>query len=138
MNTVISYPVPLYANVPIHAEYYQPSRYAISAITLGLTTIVTTSTDHNYVIGQLVRLLIPQGYGTIQLSNQVAYVISIPAANQVTLNISSAGMDAFVNGNRPTVAQILAVGDVNSGVLSNTGSSNVSTNIPGSFINISP
>jgi hypothetical protein len=83
-------------------------------------------------------LLIPQGYGTIQLSNQSGYVISIPNTNQVIINISSLGMDAFVNGARPTVAQILAIGDINSGILSITGNTNVSTYIPGSFINISP
>lgn len=137
-NTVISGPVPLYQNFPIQAQFYAPSVFNISAITLGQFTIVTTSINHNYVIGQLVRLLIPNGYGSRALNEQTGYVVSIPAPNQVTLNLSSYNVSAFINANLPTAAQIVAVGDVNMGYISKTGRIVASTNIPGSFINISP
>jgi hypothetical protein len=137
-NTVISYPIPPYQNVPITPQYYQPSRFVISGITLGMTTLVTTSVNHNYVIGQLCRLIIPPSFGTRQLNEQQGYVVSIPNPNQVVLNINSIGMDAYIASNATTVAQILAIGDVNYGFISNTG--NVISNqlIPGSFENISP
>lgn len=137
--TVISYPIPAYANVPIHAEYYKPSRFVISGITLGLTTTVTTTENMNYVIGQLVRLLIPSSFGSIQLNEQQGYVISIPADNQVELNIDSLrNVDAYVASSATTKAQILAIGDINSGIISFTGRIIPTTNIPGSFVNISP
>lgn len=142
--TVISYPIPPYANVPIEPEFYQPRRFVISGITLGTTTTITTTLDMDYVIGQLVRLLIPPTFGTRQLNESQGYVIAIPAANQVTLDINSQGFDSFINSLAPTKAQILGIGDVNSGYQSSTGRSiptvngNTQINIPGSFINISP
>lgn len=127
-------------NPPIEPENFQPSRFVISAITLGSTTTVTTEEDHNYIIGQLVRTLIPPTYGTRQLNEQTSYVISIPADDQVVLNINSIAYDTFISSPTygPTEPQIVAVGDVSSGIISSTGSSIPSTSIPGAFINISP
>lgn len=214
VGTVISYPIPAYSNVPIEAQFYQPSRFVISAISLGITTIVTTSLDNNYVVGQLVRLLIPAPYGSFQLNNVQGYVISLPASNQVeigidsslanayvsnpfvatitgatqatdcvltvnqsvygssvliqnvggmtqlnnqvipiitqrsnsiTLNVNSSSYSAYTSGGTATaypidgrVAQIIALGDVNSGASNSNGRVLTSTQINGSFINISP
>jgi hypothetical protein len=137
MNTVISYPVPLYANVPIQSQFYIPSRFVISAISLGITTTVTTTVDHDYVIGQQVRLIIPPTYGTRQLNERTAYVLSLPATNQVLLALNSQFMDPFISSTATTKAQILAIGDVNQGQI-NSNPNTETTFIPGSFINISP
>lgn len=142
--TVISFPIPPYSNVPINAQYYQPSQFFISAIALGPTTTITTTVNHNYVLGQLCRLIIPPSFGTRQLNEQQGYVITIPAANQVVLAINSGGYDTFKSSSATTKPQILATGDINSGYQSTTGVSiptingNTQINIPGSFINISP
>lgn len=142
--TVISYPIPAYSNVPIQPEFYQPRRFVISAISLGLTTTITTTLNMDYVIGQLVRLIIPPTFGTRQLNEAQGYVIAIPSANQVTLDINSQGFDPFINSLATTKAQILAIGDVNTGYVSSTGRSiptidgDTQIEIPGSFINISP
>lgn len=134
---VISYPIPPYQNLPIEPQFYQPSAFFISNVALGIMTTVTTSVDHNYVVGQLVRLLIPETYGSRGLNESQGYVVSIPASNQVLLNINSSNnVNPFVNSGQPTKPQILAIGDVNTGV-TNTGRSNNGTYIPGSFIDIS-
>ncbi len=138
MNTVLSPPIPPYQNFPIRSEFYIPSRFVISAIILGQTTIVTATTDMNYVIGQQVRLLIPSSYGTYQLNGVSAYVISLPDTTQVELDIDSNGMDILHSSSNTTLPQIIAIGDVNQGVISNIGPDVPSTAIPGSFINISP
>ncbi len=131
-------PIALYNNVPIEPQFYQPSRFVISAIGLGQTTTITTTVDHNYVIGQEVRLLIPSSFGSYQLNEQTGFIISIPASNQFVLNInSSMNVDAFISSSATTKAQCLAVGDVNMGQ-TNTGRTNNLTYVPGSFINISP
>lgn len=137
-NQVVTYPTPLYANVPINAGYYQPSQFFISGITLGATTTVTTTVNHNYVVGQLVRLLIPFGFGSTQLNEQEAYVIAIPNSNQVTLNLSSIGVNPFISATFNTQPQIVAVGGINTGAINNDGNVSDLTYIPGSFINISP
>lgn len=137
---VISYPIPLYQNAPIHAEYYQPRRFVIDDITLGLTTLVTTTVNHDYVIGQLVRLIIPAQFGSYQLNEVEGYVVSIPSANQVEINIDSfRNVDPFISATVTTAApQILAIGDINTGPINSNGRRDNITYIPGSFINISP
>lgn len=130
---------PPFTNPPIEPQFYQPSQFFISAITLGVTTTVTTTVNHNYVIGQLVRLIIPPAFGSRALTDKTGYVISIPAADQVTLDINSTGVNPFVsNASVNTQPQIMAVGDINTGIISSTGAIMSSTNIPGTFINISP
>jgi hypothetical protein len=139
-TTYFGPPRPAYSNPPINPQYFQPSRFVISEIALGPTTLVTTSVNHNYVIGQLVRLFIQPTYGTYQLNEVLGYVIAIPTATQITLNINSTGFNAFIPSPSygPTLPQVVAVGDSGSGIISLTGRSVPSTAIPGSFINISP
>lgn len=139
VGSVISYPIPAYQNVPIQSQFYIPSRFVISNITLGQTTTVQTSVNHNFVVGQLIRLLIPPTYGCTQLNNSNGYVISIPSLNQVEVDIYSlGGNNFFASSNTVSLPQILAIGDVNTGVLNSSGISSTGTFIPGSFINISP
>lgn len=131
-------PIAPYSNVPINAQYYQPSRFVISALSFGASTTVTTTVDNNYVVGQLCRLLIPSNCGSRQLNEAEGYVLSIPAANQVTLAIYSVGTTALIVPSSGTLPQIMAIGDINSGQINSNGSQNTVTYIPGSFINISP
>jgi hypothetical protein len=135
---VISYPISAYQNPPINPQYYQPSVFNISAISMGQNTTVTTSVNHNYVVGQLIRLLIPQAYGSYQLNEQSGFVTSVPAVNQVVVNILSNNASPFINAGTNTPAQIVAVGDVNTGAQNANGPSHYSTILPGSFIDISP
>ena len=137
-------PIAPESNPEIEPEWFQPSVFTITAISYGATTTVTNSSsfgvDNNYVIGQRVRLVIPYQYGSYQISGQEAYVISLPDTNQVELNINtSIGVDPFIPSPTygPTPPQIVAIGDINSGV-TNSSRTNNSTVIPGSFINISP
>ena len=80
-------------NPDIQPEWFQPSWFQISAITYGTNTTVTTlpsfNVNNNYVVGQLVRFNIPFFYGAQQLNGQQGYVISLPATNQVVVNINT-------------------------------------------------
>ncbi len=93
---VISYPVPAYSNPPIQPQFFQPSVFDISSITPGQSTLITTSEDHNFVIGQLIRLIIPALFGAYQLNNVQGYVTSIPTDSSVVVQINSVFTDAFV------------------------------------------
>jgi len=138
---VLTYPIPAWQNTVPEPEFYQPSRFVIDDIDLGQTTTVTTTEDHNYVIGQECRLLIPAPFGCFQLNEVIGNVLSIPASDQVELSIdSSRNVDAYIASSvtYPSVAQIIAVGDYNSGQQNTNGRTNQLTYIPGSFINISP
>jgi hypothetical protein len=131
-------PVPPYSNVNINAQFYQPSVFVISAVSLGVTTIVTTTQNNNYSVGQEIRLIIPQTFGCRQLNGKIGIVLSIPMANQVEINIdSSKNVDPYQSSSATTQAQIVAMGDINNGLISSTGRILPETQIPGSFINIS-
>jgi len=139
-GTVLSSPFPIYQNLPIEPQFYQPSRFVISSISLGQTTTVTTTVDHNYVVGQNVRLLIPSEFGCFQLNESQGYVLSIPADDQVEISIDSLrNVNAFIASSTtsPSVAQILAIGDLNNGQINANGRVSNITYVSGSFINIS-
>lgn len=136
--TIFPGPTPPYTNPPIQPEFYIPSRFNIEDLTLGSTTIVETDLPHNYVIGQLCRLLIPSQSGCSQLNEISGLVVSIPSNTEVELNILSAGGNAFKTTTGITQPQIVAIGDINSGQINNLGPMMQSTFIPGSFINTSP
>ena len=140
VGSVISYPIPAYQNVPIREDFYKPRRFEIEDITLGQTTIVETTEDHDYVIGQQIRLIIPPSYGCIQLNEVTGYVIEVISQVEVLVDIdSSVNVDPYIQSSNTTVvAQILAIGDINRGAINANGRSPTSTLIPGSFQNISP
>jgi hypothetical protein len=130
-------PIALLNNLPIEPQNYQPRFFFISAIALGVMTTVTTTVNHDYVIGQQCRLIIPTLNGCRQLNEQTGFVLAIPDENQVVLNInSSMNVDPFVTSTANTQPQIVAMGDVNTGQI-NTGRSGNLTYVPGAFINIS-
>lgn len=135
---IIQGPVALYNNVAVNPQYFKPRSFEISAIALGVTTTVTTAVDMDYVIGQEVRLVIPPGDGCRSLNQTTSFVIAIPNTNQVTLNINSLGNDSFNDANTMQSAQIVALGDINTGAVNNEGRRNNVTYVPGSFRNISP
>lgn len=137
MGSPIVGPIPAYSNVPIQPQNYEPSRFQITAITMGPTTTVTTAADHNYIIGQQVRLLIPETFGARKLNGQSGLVLSIPSSTQVVLDINSVGVDPLVSSPVFTKPQILAIGDTSNGIISSTGRVIPSVGVPGAFINIS-
>lgn len=142
-------PVALFNNLPIAPQNYAPSQFAITAITYGITTIVTMANGTNnvvpnYVIGQEVRLNIPEKYSAQQLNGKTGFVLSLPTTNSVEVGINSIGADPFVSNptflpnQSQTLPQIVAIGDVANGQTNSTGRTSQSTFIPGSFINVSP
>lgn len=131
-------------NPPIEPQWFQPSRFQISAISKGVSTTVTTlpsfGVDNNYVVGQLVRFNIPFPYGIQQLDGQQGYVTSLPTTNQFVVNINtSQGYDNFIPSPSysTTPPSVVAIGDINTGAI-NQGRTNNGTSIPGRFENISP
>jgi len=139
MTNFVIGPIAPENNPTIEPDFYNPSRFNITAISMGQTTTVTTSVAHNYVVGQLIRLNIPPICRAEALNGQSALVISLPSTTQVTLNIPSINVSAFVSapatGSKP---QIVAIGDQNSGRINASGRTNIATSILGSFINVSP
>jgi hypothetical protein len=115
----------------LYPYLYFPGVNVISAITTGTTTTIDTTNAHNFVVGQEVAFRVPTVWGTTQLNSLpntttpgspiYGYVVSVTDYNTVVVNINSTSYTAF-NSNQPfadfpgqSFAQIVAVGDVNTG-----------------------
>lgn len=138
MSGFINGPIPPYNNPPIQPQFYQPKQYFIASIGLGVITYVTTSFPNDFVIGQLVRLVIPPTFGARQLNQASGYVTAIISPTELQLNIDSSQSDPLISSSATTLPQIIPVGDINSGQTNANGISSTLTFIPGSFKNISP
>lgn len=106
-------------------------------ITTGTTTTVFTTAPHNFVAGQEIAFRIPTAYGMTQLNSlpNVAipgspiygYVTSVVNSTEFICNINSTAFTAFTTNLAFTsfpgqkFAQVLAVGDVNTGGFPYTG-----------------
>jgi hypothetical protein len=116
---------------------YAPGQGWISAITTGATTTVTTSSAHNFVVGQEIGFSIPFAYGTTQLNtlpnqvipgNPLYYVVtSVTSSTVFVCNAVSTGATAF-NSNQTVAsvpssqpAQVFAIGTYNTGSLAYSG-----------------
>lgn len=116
---------------------YEPGVAYISAITTGATTTITTTDNHNFVVGQEIGFRIPAPYGTTQLNelpNSIIpgspvyyYVTAINSNTQFVCNAVSTGFTAF-NSNQTVASvpglqlpQVVAVGDINSGGVAYSG-----------------
>jgi hypothetical protein len=118
----------------LYPTIYEPADTYISIIGLGATTQITTTTDHNFEVGQEIAFRIPQQWGTVQLNSlpnlltpgspAYAYVTAVASNRTFTCNVNSTAYTPF-NANQPltptntvpglTFPQVLAVGDVNTG-----------------------
>lgn len=115
----------------LYPYLYAPGAAVISSITTGTTTTIDTASAHNFVVGQEVAFRIPTAWGTTQLNSLpntttpgspiYGYVVSVTDYNTVVVNINSTNYTAF-NSNQTfsgasgqQFAQIVAVGDVNTG-----------------------
>jgi len=112
---------------------YPPQDNVITAITLGATTSVSTAMYHNFEVGQEIAFRIPSIWGTFQLNSLpdvvipgqpiYGYVVSVTDNWNFVVNINSSAYTAFTTNFVMTAstilgltyAQVLAVGDVNTG-----------------------
>ncbi len=102
---------------------YQPAMRIIEAITQAEKALVTTTFDHQYITGTIVRLYVPQMYGMVQ-ANHLEGEITVTAPTQFTITIDTTKFDAFViptpdvgrlpGGQLTEYAQVVPVGEINS------------------------
>jgi hypothetical protein len=114
----------------LYPDLYLPGDSIISRVTVGATTTIQTTAQHQLQVGQEVAFRIPSVWGPIELNSLpnvvipgspiYGYVVSVTNLQTVVVNINSTGYTAF-NPNQPfasvgrSFAQLVPVGDVNSG-----------------------
>lgn len=74
-------------------KFYPRTRY-ISAITLGTTTTIKMTVAHDFAVDDLVRLVVPQQFGTKEL-NSLAVKVTAITTGTITVDYDSTGFTAF-------------------------------------------
>jgi hypothetical protein len=96
---------------------YQPAMRIISAITNANPALVTTSFNHLYLTGSIVRLDIPLGFG-MQQANQKFGPITVVSPTTFTIDIDTTLFDTFSVAttfpNNEQYAQAVPFAEINS------------------------
>ena len=97
---------------------YQPALRLITAITNAEQAEVTTSFDHDYLTGLVVRIDVPnKRYGMIQIDKQVG-TITVTGDTTFTIDINTTQYDPFTLPSEPpyvsTYPSVIPIGEVNS------------------------
>jgi hypothetical protein len=93
-----------------------PAMRLISAITQAAQASVTTTFDHDYLTGLIVRLDVPQEYGMQEVNQKVGTIV-VTSSTTFTIDIDTRTFQAFSIPGSPTqAAQVVPIGEDNSTV----------------------
>lgn len=105
------------AILAIQNPTYKPSMRIISAITNANPAAITTTFNHNYVTGTVVRLIIPPGYGILQ-ANELFGEITVTGDTTFTVDIDTSTFDTYTTPvsfpESYQYAQVVPIGENNS------------------------
>lgn len=101
----------------VNQPTFQRAMRVISSITNANPAVVTTTTDHQYLTGMVIRLNIPKGFG-MQQANQLYGTITVTGDTSFSIDIDTTNMDRFLS--------LISLGNTNgSGNISGTINTNV-------------
>jgi len=75
---------------------FQRAMRAISSITNAFPAIVTTTTNHQYITGMVIRLNIPKGFGMQQVNQKYGEIIKL-SDTTFSIDIDTTLMDPFLS-----------------------------------------
>ena len=74
---------------------YKPAMRVIAGITQAPQATVTTTVNHGYIVGTIVRIdIVPTG-GMEQINQQTGTILTVPSPTTFTININTTLYDAF-------------------------------------------
>jgi len=79
---------------------FVPKRREISALTNAEQAEVTTTEDHGYEVGQLVRLHVPAAYGMV-LNGVQGIILTVPSTTTFTVDVDTRPLFTFVTPTAP-------------------------------------
>lgn len=85
--------------MPGYAEQdptFAPAMRLITGITNASQCTITTSFDHGYQTGLIVRILIPDEFGMRQLNKQTGQIVDVPTDDTFVLAINTVSYDTFI------------------------------------------
>lgn len=79
---------------------FVPKRREISAVTNAIRAEITTTEDHNYEVGQFVRLIVPEAYG-MALNFVQSQILSIPTSTTFIVNVDTSNLLTYTTPTFP-------------------------------------
>lgn len=102
---------------------FQPAMRIVSAITNASEAAVTTTIDHDYLDGMIVRFYVPEEFGMTQISG-LKGEITVTGTATFTVDIDTTKFDVFAapspTPTHYTCSQVIPVGEINSTLLAAT------------------
>lgn len=98
---------------------FQPAMRLITGITQADPAVVTTSFDHDYRTGDIVRIYVPEWYGMTQL-DKIVCEITVLTSDTFSIDQNSTSYYAFTTPSTPLAwyissgAHVVPVGEINS------------------------
>jgi len=96
---------------------FQPAMRIISSITLANPAVITTSIDHDYITGEIVRVIVPNNFGMRQINNLYG-TITVTGDTTFSIDINTIFFDTFAAPSplpdAYTCAQIIPIGEISS------------------------
>lgn len=74
---------------------YVPKRREISDVTNAIQPTVTTTDDHGYAVGQLVRLHVDKRYG-MDIEGEKTEVLTVPTSTTFTVDYDTSALSSYV------------------------------------------
>lgn len=87
----------------LYPDLYIPNFKYITSITRATNAVVTTSTPHSYVVGEVVRFAVPTLFGMTQMDGLAGTVTAVTSTT-ITLDINSSSFTAFAFPSSSSVA----------------------------------
>jgi len=75
-------------------DIFYPRTRVISAITLGTSTVIKMTVNHDFAVGDLVRVVVPDQFGTKEMNNAAVEITAITDGT-ITVDYNSTGHTAF-------------------------------------------
>ena len=86
--------------MPSDLTNFQPRRREISAVENSEQPLITTTEDHGYSVGLVVRLIVPEAYG-MSIPRKIATILSVPNTNQFMVDYDTSREAPYVTPTAP-------------------------------------
>ena len=75
---------------------FEPAMRLISLLSKAENAQITTSFAHGYLEGLVVRIIVPEGFGMLQINGMLGTILTVPTTETFTVDIDTRLFDTFV------------------------------------------
>lgn len=109
---------------------FLPAMRQIASITKAQQAVITTTFDHQYTVGAIVRIIVPEGYGMPQINNQTGIILSV-TPDTFVIDIDTSQYDVFADTmTSDQIPQVVPSGEIAQTFAAATHNTRTPPNLP--------